>query len=129
MRAGWSWGGLLGAMVLAASAQADSMRCGRFVVSEGMSPYEVSSKCGDPVFRDVIREVVTVVVNKQSQVQALGVDEQPLSPGVAVTTREQAPLYRDIDRWTYNFGTGTLLREVDFFNGEVIRIRTAGRAP
>ena len=111
----------------AVSAHADSMRCGRYVVSEGMSPYEVASKCGDPVFQQVVREVVTVVVNKQAHVQALGIDNQPLSPGVAVTSQEQAPMYRDIDRWTYNLGGGSLLREVDFYNGAVIRIRTAGR--
>lgn len=125
MRAGW----LFGLMWVATWAQADTMRCGRYVVSEGMSPYEVASKCGDPVYRDVVREVVTVVVNKQARVQTLGADDQPLSPGVAVTSQEQAPLYRDIDRWTYHLGAGTLLREVDFYNGEVIRIRTAGRAP
>lgn len=111
----------------AVSAHADSMRCGRYVVSEGMSPYEVANKCGDPVFQQVVREVVTVVVNKQAHVQALGVDNQPLSPGVAVTSQELAPMYRDIDRWTYNLGGGSLLREVDFYNGVVIRIRTAGR--
>lgn len=124
MRAWW-WVGLLG---IATTAQADTMRCGRFVVSEGMSAYEVASKCGDPAYQQVVREVVTVVVNKQSQVQVLGADEQPLTPGVSVTSQEQAPLFRDIDRWTYDFGRGTLLREVDFYNGAVIRIRTAGRA-
>jgi hypothetical protein len=126
VRAGWLFGLM---WVAATGAQADSMRCGRHVVSEGMSAYEVASKCGDPVHRDVVREEVTVLVNKQARVQTLGADARPLSPDVAVTSQEQAPFYRDIDRWTYHFGAGTFLREVDFYSGAVIRMRTAGRAP
>lgn len=115
--------------LMAATAQADSMRCGHFVVSEGMSSYEVASKCGDPVYQQPVRELVTVVVNKLARVQAITPDAQPVGQALEVNSQEQQPVYRDIDRWTYNFGTGTLLREVDFYNGAVIRIRTAGRAP
>lgn len=113
----------------ASSAHADTMRCGRFVVSTGMSPYEVVSKCGDPVYQQVVRELVTVIVNRQSHITASGAHITRQTAGVDVTTLEQAPIYRDIDRWTYNFGSHSLLREVDFYNGEVIAIRSAGRAP
>lgn len=114
---------------LAVSAQADSMRCGRYVISEGMSSYEVVSKCGDPVYQQVVRELVSVVINRRSQVHGVTRDERVLSPHLEIDTQEQEPVYRDVDRWTYNFGSGQLLREVDFYNGAVIRIRTAGRAP
>ena len=114
---------------LAASVHADSMRCGRYVISEGMSPYEVVSKCGDPAYQQVVREVVSVVVNRRSQVHGVTPDERVLSPHLQIDTQEQAPVYRDVDRWTYNLGSGQLLREVDFYNGAVIRIRTAGHAP
>lgn len=125
MRTIWAWPLLW----LAVSAQADTMRCGRYVVNEGMSPYEVVMKCGEPSYQQVVREVVSVVINRQSQVQAVNRHDQPVSPRLEVTTQEQAPMYRDIERWTYHFGSGRLLREVDFYNGVVIRIRTAGRAP
>lgn len=125
MKAWW----LAGVWLVAATAQADSMRCGRYVVSEGMSSYEVVSKCGSPVFQQVVRELVTVVVNKQAQAQVVDAEGTPLSSRLEISSQEQEPLYRDIDRWTYNFGNGTLLREVDFYNGAIIRIRTAGRAP
>ncbi len=108
---------------------ADTLRCGRYVVSEGMSPYEVVQKCGEPNFQQVVREVVTVVVNRQSRVEAVEPGTQDALSRLNVTTQEQAPLYRDIDRWTYDFGSGRLLREVDFYNGALIRIRTAGRSP
>lgn len=114
--------------LMAAPALADTMRCGRFVVSEGMSQYEVVSKCGDPVYQQVIQEPVILVVNKQARIQTLADNGNTVSNVQDVSIQEQAPIYRNIDRWTYHFGSGTLLREVDFENGVVIRIKSGARA-
>lgn len=110
------------------TARADeTMRCDHYVIGQGMSSYEVMSKCGQPAFQQTIHELVTVIVNKQSRVQVAGTEKIPGAQALDVSSQEQQPIYRDVDRWTYDFGDGSLLREVDFYNGEVIRIQTAGR--
>lgn len=113
-------------LAVATSAQAGSLRCDRSLVGEGTSQYEVLAKCGEPVYRQWIQEPVTRVLSTHAQVTTR-TDSRTLEQDVAV--QELAPLYRDVERWTYNLGHGKLLREVDFLNGKVIRIETGGRAP
>lgn len=114
-------------LVLSFAANAGSMRCGRYIISEGASQYEVVTKCGEPAYQQWIEEPVTVVTTGQAQIRT-STDGNPVRQE-DIAVQELAPLYRDIERWTYNQGSGKLLREVDFLNGEVIRIKTGGRAP
>lgn len=109
------------------AATAGSMRCDRSIISEGSSQYEVLAKCGEPAYQQWIEEPVTVVTTTQAQIRT-STDGNPVRQE-DIAVQELAPLYRNIERWTYNQGSGKLLREVDFLNGEVIRIKTGGRAP
>lgn len=114
----------------AAPVCAGSMRCDRYIINEGASQYEVHSKCGEPVYQQWIEEPITVITTSQaslnSRVYGRGGRHYRRED---VLLQEAQPLYRTIERWTYNFGSGRLLREVDFFNGDVIRIETGSRAP
>ena len=119
-----------GTILIAHPAVAGSMRCGRHIINEGASQYEVHSKCGDPVYQQLIDEPVIVIAATQASINSrfgAGGNGQNLQQDILV--QEEQPVYRTIERWTYNFGSGRLLREVDFFNGDVIRIETGSRAP
>lgn len=117
-----------GTLLIAHPAIAGSMRCGRHIINEGASQYEVHAKCGDPVYQQLIEEPVTVISTSQASINSrLGANGQSLQQDILL--QEEQPMYRTIERWTYNFGSGRLLREVDFFNGDVIRIETGSRAP
>ncbi|MFZ5602096.1 MAG: DUF2845 domain-containing protein [Pseudomonadota bacterium] len=117
-----------GTLLIAHPAIAGSMRCGRHIINEGASQYEVHAKCGDPVYQQLIEEPVTVISTSQASINSrLGANGQNLQQDILL--QEEQPMYRTIERWTYNFGSGRLLREVDFFNGDVIRIETGSRAP
>lgn len=115
-------------VLIAHPAVAGSMRCGKHIINEGTSQYEVHTKCGDPVYQQLIEEPVIVISTSQASINSrLGANGRNLQQDILV--QEEQPMYRTIERWTYNFGSGRLLREVDFFNGDVIRIETGSRAP
>ncbi len=44
------------ALLLAVSARADTMRCGKWVVDESMSPGEILAKCGEPTSKETKTE-------------------------------------------------------------------------
>lgn len=46
--------GLLLALFLVGTAQADTMRCGSQLVSVGDRAFEVENKCGTPAYRDLV---------------------------------------------------------------------------
>jgi hypothetical protein len=52
---------LAGATFAGGVAGADSMRCGKWVVTEAATKDELLSKCGQPQSRDVTREEVTAI--------------------------------------------------------------------
>ena len=88
-------------LTLPAAAWADSMRCGKWVVSETSSSAEIREKCGEPQQKDVSRDDV---FGKN----ALG---NAIKLGVTVT-----------ERWRYQRSTGSLPMLVTIVDGKVVRI-------
>ena len=87
--------------LLPLAASADSMRCGKWVVSETTSSAEILQKCGEPQQKDVAREDV---LGKN----ALG---NAIKLGVKVT-----------ERWRYQRSTNTLPMLVTIVDGKVVSI-------
>ncbi len=123
---GINLGLLLVSLVLAWPAQS-AMRCDRSWIDVGASVYEVLSKCGDPSFQQVVNEPVIGVSNAHIQTTQFDNQQQTIEASSDLWLEE--PRYRVIERWTYNPGSGRLLQELDFYSGEVIRMRTGSRAP
>jgi hypothetical protein len=88
-------------MLLPLAASAESMRCGKWVVSETSSSAEVVEKCGEPQQKDVSRDEV---LGKN----ALG---NPIKLGVKVT-----------ERWRYQRSTNALPMLVTIVDGKVVSI-------
>lgn len=92
------------------TAQADAMRCGNRLVSEGATRTEVRSICGEP-----------------TDVQTRTILRRPY-----YNFRGELVYYGDglieipVETWTYNFGPYKLMRRVRFIDGIVEEIETLG---
>jgi hypothetical protein len=91
----------------AGRADADSMRCGSRIISEGDSIDEVLALCGEPVVKK------RTWITRQPRYE-YGGQEIPF-PG-----HEDVP----VDLWTYDFGSSRLMRRIRFVAGEVDSIET-----
>ena len=105
-----SVGGLLGAtIVMAAPAQAQSIRCKNRIVSVGDTAYELRRRCGPAAHRSVVQDFRAVtVIDKQGNAVQQVVDE-------------------DVDVLTYPGERGDLTRIITVRRGAVASIRTVDR--
>lgn len=114
-------------LLLPALAWADSMRCNRRLVGEGTSQYEVLLHCGEPAYRQIVRE--PVLVQRVTQAQVVSGEAKAREPILQMDALESETQFIEIERWTYHPASGRLIREVDFLDGKIRRINTTGRAP
>ena len=56
-------------LLLTSAAQAGDLRCGTHLITEGASQYELLQKCGEPVYKQWIREPVLALRNKRLVIQ------------------------------------------------------------
>ena len=98
---------LLAALLLAAAASADTMRCGSQLISEGDSIDKVLTLCGAPVQRS------RTWITRQPRFEFGGRD-------VPFPGSEDVP----VDLWTYDFGSSRLMRRVRMVAGKVESIET-----
>ena len=89
--------------------QAGSLRCGSKLVSIGYSSFRVQSLCGEPSAKE------HVAVNEKAVVQ--GNDQ-----GVQESRKTVK-----VEKWTYNFGPGQLLKILTFSDGTLTKIESGGR--
>jgi hypothetical protein len=105
--------------LVASQVQADGMRCGTKLASDGDSTHEVRSICGDPAaaqqrveHRTVRRWVSGPCVQFQGQLQC----------GHMIEHTVQVV----IDEWTYDFGPHQFIRYVTFEQGKLMSVVTGG---
>jgi len=92
------------------AAQADSLRCGTKLVTEGNTRGEVIAKCGEATeveHRSVWRPPVVWIHGRPIQVGS-DLIEIP------------------VELWTYNLGPNKFMRRVRFEDGLVVEIETLG---
>lgn len=102
----------LAALLLAASAHADSMRCGSQLVSSGDSRSEVRAKCGEPTdveSRKVLRRAGFEIEGRRG-----------------FNYNQDTFVEIPVEVWTYNFGPYKLMRQIQFVNGRIDEIVTMG---
>jgi hypothetical protein len=81
--------------------------CEPSAIRAGDTTYDLLSRCGDPVFRDVREEILSVAEG----------NGQVASGASTVIVRET---------WTYDFGPRALVRYVEVREGGVSGVRTGG---
>lgn len=87
-----------------------SIRCGSGLVSVGDSKLDLLGKCGRPALEE----------------------QQPREVGAGYRDRESGSGWRQrsygvVDRWTYDFGTGSFIQIVTMELGKIVRIEQGGR--
>lgn len=90
--------------VLASAADADSMRCGKWVVNEAATPQEVLEKCGTPQAQSSSTEDV-FARNANGSLRKIGT--------------------RVVERWSYQPGPGKLKMTVVIDDGRIKSIERA----
>jgi hypothetical protein len=90
--------------LLADTAAADSMRCGKWIVSESASLEELRGKCGEPRDKEVTNE------------DAMATNPNGARYKVGTVVRE---------RWTYQASPRSLPMAVYIVDGKIIRIERA----
>jgi hypothetical protein len=110
---------MVGGGTLSSEVRADSLRCGRDLVSSGDSTYEVRSTCGDPdaatqrtVYRTVQRRVPVACPADSPQKHCYAIVEETVSVVV--------------DEWTYDFGKNRFVHYVVFEHGRLVSVSSGG---
>lgn len=101
----------------APQAAADALRCGRKLVSDGDTLYEVRSRCGEPDNQIQRVEVRSVRQWIQGPCVAPGRCGQLVERTIEVT----------IDEWIYDFGPHQFINYLTFEQGRLIRIDSGAR--
>ena len=86
--------------LLCMPAHADSIRCGRHVISQGDTVEELSRECGEPIKRQSVKETIQI-------------------DGSFMKAR--------LELWHYQLDERRLSREVMVYKGEVVGVRMGSR--
>lgn len=90
--------------------QADDLRCGDRLISEGDQAALVRERCGAPTETRVERKLVPAVIWRDGRrIQLSGGDREVL-----------------VEFWTYNLGPNRLMRQIKMEEGVVVEIKTLG---
>ncbi len=111
------------------SAQADTMRCDRNLISRGDRQGEVLTSCGEPVIST--RKTIYRSGIPRSRFRTLSVGHNFYSGYSSMSNDELLSHNRSVvevpvETWTYNFGPRYFMREVIFTDGRVTAINTLG---
>ncbi len=112
-------------------AWADTIRCGTKLVGVGSTKVEVMMRCGDPLLKEHLSVQVTggssIIRNPAiAPSSSLNSSGSTLNSNIA-QRRVYSSSYQDVERWTYNFGNGKLLKMLIFTGGELTAIEDGER--
>ncbi|WP_455209360.1 DUF2845 domain-containing protein [Kaarinaea lacus] len=106
-----------------------TLRCGSKLISVGDSKAQVLLKCGEPMLKETVGEKaqskrIDIPLTSESsggEADAPGVNGDPS------VVRQRESTTKIIDHWTYNQGSGQLLKVLIFEGGELVEITTGNR--
>ena len=111
---------LTGLFLLAFSFQAHAFRCGKRIIDVGISKAKVLGLCGEPATRDVYERKSNVYI--EPNVNPSGV--------YPYTNDARGGVYHvqtiQVEVWTYNFGRGRFMQELQFEHGVLKNIKSLG---
>ncbi|MBL8251702.1 MAG: DUF2845 domain-containing protein [Candidatus Competibacter sp.] len=103
----------------AASAFADSLRCGRYVVQTGYSQAQVLDLCGQPRYAWQDGFIEQAIRRSDGYYPGYPTPQPyPLPPGYETEFRRVIP----VSKWQYHFGRGTLLKTLVFHGDTLMEI-------
>lgn len=120
--------GLLAGLLFNHGATADSLRCGRALVSDGDHPGKVLLECGEPLYKEHKTIYRSGLPNRYPGWSGSGGFQQRYE---TLTEREIALHNRStvevpVEVWVYNFGRSALMKEITFVDGRLTEIKSLG---
>ena len=119
---GYAWRVLIATLAVAgaATAVADSLRCGSYLVNTGDSQSRVRQICGDPqsAWQDGFLEETVRRSDGYYPANPAVVSPYPRAPGYETETRRIIPVYK----WEYSLGPGTFLKTLVFHGDTLVGI-------
>jgi len=112
--------------LLGSSAQANTMRCERELISRGDNQGEVLAACGEPVFATQKTIYRSGIPNRRFGTFSVGNGYYADITRRELLVHNRSTVAVPVEVWTYNFGPRVFMREVTFVDGRVDRIRTLG---
>lgn len=105
-----------------------NMRCGSKLISIGDSKAEVLLKCGEPLLKEAVAvkeesKRIDIPLTSTPNDDA-GNSDDDNDPAVI---RRKESVTKTVDQWTYNQGSGKLLKILTFEGGELVAIATGDR--
>ena len=112
-------------LLLPALANADSMRCGGYLVNTGDSQSRVLEICGEPqsARQDSFIEQVTRRNDGNLILNPAAPNPYPAQPAYETEFRRVIPVYK----WEYNLGYGTFLKILTFHGDTLVAITDGPR--
>ncbi|WP_455201634.1 DUF2845 domain-containing protein [Kaarinaea lacus] len=101
-----------------------TMRCGSKIISVGDSKAEVLIKCGEPLLKEAIGQKEK---SKRIDIPLTSDTGTEKNKQNTATVRRKESVTRTIDQWTYNQGSGKLLKILIFEGGELVEINNGDR--
>ncbi|WP_455365725.1 DUF2845 domain-containing protein [Kaarinaea lacus] len=114
---------LLVAMSSMSYAEA-TMRCGSKVISVGDSKAEVLLKCGEPLMREA---VALKEESKRINIPLTSESDNAATNAHPAEVQRKESITKTVDQWTYDQGTGKLLKILTFEGGELVNVATGDR--
>ena len=105
------------------------MRCGSRLISVGDSKADVLLKCGAPMLKEAVglkEYSKRIDIPLTSESNSIEKSTTEGNRDTAVVKRGET-VTKTIDQWTYNQGTGKLLKILVFEGGELIAIKNGNR--
>lgn len=119
-----AWLLLLGLMI---SQSAFALRCGSYVINEGMFKGEVFGKCGQPV--SVSSHIERRTNGNSVLNQQYYGNQRNIFPNSSFGFGQNYSVEVDVlvEEWIYNFGSSRIQQYLRFENGKLMEIRNLGR--
>ena len=107
------------------TVEADTLRCKGKVLVEGLTQAEVLLICGEPMLKEhiaVIENAKATTIRETASSTANKNDAK-----LNVKHHYNTTVQQNVERWTYNFGSGQLLEYVTFTGGKLTAIEEGTR--
>lgn len=101
-----------------------TMRCGSKVISVGDSKAEILLKCGEPMLKE---SVGTKEESRRIDIPLTSEPSGETDDADPAVIRNKESVTKTVDHWTYNQGSGKLLKILVFEGSELVEIATGNR--
>jgi len=117
--------------ILSSVVWADNIRCGTKLVGVGSTKVDVLMRCGEPLLKEHLRVLESggssIIRNPAIASSSSLTTNNSSKISTSDQRRVYSSSYENVERWTYNFGKGKLLKMFIFTGGQLSAIEDGER--